>query len=250
MSTMQSLRTWLTSDMRTLRWVLLGLYLALVAGLSFPFFTDSDSLTLWYFLLGGVVGGQALFIFGGGTMQLCRPIRKARLWMPVLVAAIMAGILLSGAVLALYELVMADDELPEPWNYLLLWFLAGNWMLWAPLFWVYTQRKKRHDALARLASWLFAGSLAELLACVPAHIITSRRSYCLAGLLTMLGILAGVYVMLFSFGPALALLFLRPRFRREQMEDPPLCAACGYDLRGTLEAGRQACPECGHGLAA
>jgi predicted RNA-binding Zn-ribbon protein involved in translation (DUF1610 family) len=83
---------------------------------------------------------------------------------------------------------------------------------------------------------------------VPSHIVTSRRSYCLAGGMTMLGIVAGVYVMLFTFGPALAVLFLRPRYHREQMERPATCPKCDYDLRGTTAAGRDTCPECGTGI--
>ena len=121
----------------------------------------------------------------------------------------------------------------------------GNWIAWGWLFWTYTLGKRRMHVLSRLATILFVGSLAELLACVPSHMITSRRSYCLAGVSTMLGIIAGIYVMLFSFGPGIILLFLRPRYRREQMEGDPHCAKCDYNLRGTVAAGRTECPECG-----
>ena len=246
-SVIQSIRAGLRSDMLTLRWVLLGLYLALVVGLSVPFFLDADddASGLWLTLISVLVVGQVLFIFGAGTINLCHPIRKTRLWMPVLVASVMAAILAAGVLMALAELWLENRELVEPWNWVLWCALLGNWIFWAPLFWAYTRRKVRRDALARLATWLFVGSLVELLVCVPSHIITSRRSYCLAGMFTMLGIIAGVYVMLFTFGPALALLFLRPRYRREQLEGDAFCPACGYNLRGTLEAGRRECPECG-----
>jgi predicted amidophosphoribosyltransferase len=60
--------------------------------------------------------------------------------------------------------------------------------------------------------------------------------------MTMLGIIAGISVMLFSFGPMIVLLFLRPRLRREQLDTTePICPSCGYDLR----ASKERCPECG-----
>ena len=48
---------------------------------------------------------------------------------------------------------------------------------------------------------LLAGSLAELLASIPSHLIVRRRPGCFVGIGTMMGIMAGVYVMLFCFGP-------------------------------------------------
>ena len=64
---------------------------------------------------------------------------------------------------------------------------------------------------------------------------------------TMLGIIAGVLVMAWSFGPAIVLLFLRPRYRREKREWATRCRACGYDLRVQLAVPGSAdrCPECG-----
>jgi hypothetical protein len=44
-------------------------------------------------------------------------------------------------------------------------------------------------------------------------VIVSRRPGCLVGLGTAIGIVAGCAVMIFSFGPAITILFLRPRWR-------------------------------------
>ena len=232
--------------MLVLRWVLLGLYLALIAGLSVPFFFDpNDTVGIWLVLIGVMIASQALCILGSGTINLCWPLKKSRLWMPVLAATVMAFVLVGGITLALAELIMEDRD-PGPGQTVLVWgLLLGNWVFWAPLLWAYTRRKQRRDVVARLAGWLFVGSLAELLICVPSHIMTSRRSYCLAGVMTMLGIVAGVYVMLFSFGPALAVLFLRPRYRREMMERQTTCMKCHGNLRSAIEAGRDTCPQCG-----
>lgn len=99
----------------------------------------------------------------------------------------------------------------------------------------------RYRILSRISGALFAGSLLELLATVPAHVIVIRRPGCLVGLGTMLGIIAGLNVMFFSFGPMVLLLFLRPRYRRELALGSQFCEVCGYDLR----ASPQRCPECG-----
>jgi len=87
------IRDWVRSDMLVLRWVLLALYFVIVGGLiSLFWFGGGDRLIILFFVVLSF-GCQALFIFGGGTMHLRRPIRKRRLWMPVLVAALMFGVL-------------------------------------------------------------------------------------------------------------------------------------------------------------
>jgi hypothetical protein len=54
-----------------------------------------------------------------------------------------------------------------------------------------------------------------MLAAVPSHLIVSRRPGCLVGLATAIGIVAGIYVMMWSFGPAIFLLFLQEGRRQE-----------------------------------
>ena len=65
--------------------------------------------------------------------------------------------------------------------------------------------------------------------------------YCARGSYTAL--IFGGTVLLWCFGPGIILLFLREKYRRERLF--PTCDHCGYDLRGTLAAGRTECPECG-----
>lgn len=249
----QRLRLWLRSDMRVLRWVFLALYLLLISALSLPFLSDSDALALWLILAGIMVAGHGLFIFGSGTVRLCHPIRKHRLWMPVLAASFMLLVLSAALTLAIMELMEVGKQPNWDENLFIIvfWSVAPVvWFFWGVVLWFHVRNRPRLKVMSRLAGIVFVGSLAELLAAVPSHIVVSRRPGCLVGLWTMLGILAGIYVMLFTFGPAIVLLFLRPRYRREQMESAtPHCPRCDYDLRGTLSAGRTSCPECGQALA-
>jgi hypothetical protein len=206
--------------MRALGWVFLALYLALVLGLAaFLFSSDeSDRLVVSLVPLGVLFGGQALFLFGAGTADLCRPIRKGRLWMPVLVAATMLALLAAGLVIALAEFFYQDDK---PWFEWAFWVIVlSTWLGWGVLLWAYTHAAERYRALGRMAAVVFAGSLAELLATIPAHLVVRRRPGCFVGLGTMLGLIAGVYVMLWSLGPAAVLLVLRDRYRREKAARP------------------------------
>jgi hypothetical protein len=121
-----------------------------------------------------------------------------------------------------------------------------SWIFWGVLLFIYSKQWQRYRVLSRFSTMLFAGSLAELLATVPSHLIVIRRPGCLVGLGTMLGIIAGVGVMIFALGPMILVLFLRPRYRAEKAMGTQFCENCGYDLR----ASRDRCPECGRPFVA
>ena len=91
---------------------------------------------------------------------------------------------------------------------------------------------------------LIAGSILEVFIAVPVHVWAVNRQqdcYCCRGTYTTL-VLAGT-MLLWAFGPGIVLLYWREKYRRERLL--PTCDQCGYDLRGTVAAGRDECPECG-----
>ena len=45
--------------------------------------------------------------------------------------------------------------------------MAAAWLFWGVLLYVYARKLQRYQAIFRLAQWVFAGSLAELLAALP-----------------------------------------------------------------------------------
>jgi hypothetical protein len=241
----ERLRRWLRSDLLVWRWVFLTLYVALVLAqvwFAIEFFGET---AFFLICLGVILVAQAIFTLGAGTIHLCRPIRRRRLWMPVVVAGFMFTVLLAGLALAMAEYFELDAALGENWGAIAFWLtMMASWIGWGVMLFAHTRELARFKALSRMSNTLIAGSLAELLAAVPAHVVVSRRPGCLVGIGTMMGIIAGLCVMTFAFGPAVVLLFLRPRYSREQMEAADgavICETCGYDCR----ASRERCPECG-----
>jgi hypothetical protein len=239
-------RRWIRSDMRVLRWVFLGLYVVIAGGLLVFALSEVWTEEVFVVPLIGIVVAQVLLILGTGTVRLCQPIRKRRLVIPVAAAAFMMMVLTGGFLAAMWELFYLDDA-NIPGEEIIVWGLIGlSWIVWGLLLFVHTRDRPRHGVLSRLTTYLFVGSLAELLATVPSHVIVSRRPGCLVGIATAMGIIAGLCVMLASFGPMIVLLFLRPRWRAEKSADGvPYCPACGYDLR----ASKERCPECGLPIA-
>jgi hypothetical protein len=156
---------------------------------------------------------QATFIFTSGTIDLCRPLKKRRLIIPVIVASIMMGILGFGLLLSLSELFYLDKEY---WFRYVIWIFIGlNWIIWGIIFFSRYLNAPRYKILKGLFTFIVVGSLIELLISIPSHIIVSRRPGCFAGFGTMIGIVCGVAVMLWAFGPGIILLFLRERYKKE-----------------------------------
>lgn len=233
------LRRWLRSDLRVLRWVFLALYSLLILGLfGIAMHWPDEVGGLIVAFLGIMFASQAMLILGAGTIQLCRPLRRRRLVLPVFVAATMVGLLFAGLLLAVLELLELQNSIEVE----VFWItVVLNWICWGALLFAYARNQPRYSLLSRFSRMIFAGSLAELLATVPAHLIVIRRPGCLVGLATMMGIAAGLCVMFFSFGPMITVLFLRPRYRAEKAAGSQFCETCGYDLRASVDR----CPECG-----
>lgn len=200
--------------MQIVRWTLLLLYLGLVVGLFALGFSEEDHVGVWV-LLGVTVTADALFILGSGNKDLFRPIRRRRIVLPVTAASFMLAVLVASLTVAMTELIEWKDC---EWGF---WVLIGLcWIFWGILLYAYTRKLPRYPAICRLANVVFAGSLVELLAAAPAHIIVTRRGGCMTGLATGFGVLAGIYVMIWSFGPAVFLLFLQEARRRESRHLP------------------------------
>ncbi|MBI3829334.1 MAG: hypothetical protein HY291_07445 [Planctomycetes bacterium] len=206
------------------RWVMLVLYALLLLLLWMLGLAKQSDEGLCCFLLGlafFTLSSQVLFIFGAGTRDLIKPIhRKRRLIAPVAVAALLMAFLAAGMIFSADELFeWKGSQFPLSTFEAFISFVAVVWLAWGVFFYIHTREHPRYAVLRRLTFWVLGGSLAEMMACIPSHIIVSRRPGCLVGLQTAMAVAAGVYVMLWSFGPGIVLLFLKPKRDREAQQE-------------------------------
>ena len=182
-------------------------------------------------------------------------------------ASLMAALLTIGALVTLLELPGWWQELLESDWWKLSQFvpsafwpglvaLAIAWLIWSVIFYIYWRRGDRYTQLHRMTQGLIAGSILNFMVSLAVQIATGPANnqpvnpskgedcYCARGSYTGL-VFAGT-VLLWAFGPGIVLLFARERYRKSLLMR--LCPKCSYDLRGTVDAGRASCPECGEAV--
>ena len=79
------------------------------------------------------------------------------------------------------------------------------WIVWAVLFYIHV--REAPQPVARAVGWLLRGSVMELLISVPAHVVLRQRENCCAPAVTSFGIVSGLAIMLFAFGPGVLALY-------------------------------------------
>jgi len=202
------------------------------------------------FTIGLVLIAQWAFLRPGRgfTVRLAeqgRPLKSA-----VIAAALMAALLTTGLISLLMELPnwwQPTLEAHDGWGIGYIW--AGMlvvWGVWAAVFFIYWRQGDRYTQTGKMIRGLIVGSVLEIFIAVPVHIwaVRQRECYCCRGTYTTL-VLAGT-VLLWAFGPGIILLYWREKYRHQRVL--PTCIECGYDLRGTVAAGRCECPECGRSI--
>jgi len=209
-------------DMGVLRWVFLALYSAVLVGLFGlahadllpgwdwldPFEELEGKLFLTIFILFVTVISQLVFVCASGSLDICRPVGRPRIILPAVMAAVLMSCLVVGLVLALEELIGGMAAITDN-DMVLLSFMGVMWVVWTVLFvWRYSS-STRYIALRNLTRVMLVGSLFELMVTFPSHMWVTRRGGCFLGIGTGVGVSAGLMVMLWAFGPAMLLLFLR-----------------------------------------
>ena len=86
---------------------------------------------------------------------------------------------------------------------LLIW--VRIWLAWSLVFHMFLRNSA--NIAGRAVSWLLKGSVLELLIAVPCHVWVRRRDDCSSPIATSFGIVAGIAVMLLSFGPSVLVLY-------------------------------------------
>ena len=198
-------------------WVLAGVYLLMLAGLaSLPLiiaFTDGprEVIASAAVLAAVLLVSEFALLIVPIRVASRRPVTRTPFWIALVVGSLLGGVLVAALVYGLVELGLG--KIPEESG--TVWWLPtvllAAWGFW---FAVFASMKSLDPAAAgapanRLHRYLLAGSIAELLVAVPAHIVVRNRTYCCAGFATGTAIVTGVVVMLLAFGPSVAILFYR-----------------------------------------
>ena len=167
-------------------------------------------------LIGVICLSQFLLLRVPIRLKFQRPVSRAAVWLPILVAAFWMGCLTFGLVLAVAEAVKYNGS-----NAWLIWGLPLlGWVIWAVIFARMSRASTPGEAVQQQSRWMLRGSILELLIAVPSHIVARGRADCCAGFMTFIGITMGVSVMLLSFGPAVFLLY-HARYQRLKAKQLP-----------------------------
>jgi hypothetical protein len=218
-------------------WVygIVALYLLLLAALlTFPGWSswlsgDPSMIAPAAVTVGSMVAcGLALMILPVRAMRR-RTVRRRTIWVPIILSGFLAGTLVFGASLALYEYFKLSNDIS--WG--LIAAGASTWCFWSVVFTLIALRRGPASIGMKLHRMLIAGSALELLIAVPTHVVVRRRPDCCAGIGTGIGLCLGIGVMFVSLGPSVLLLYHRRRKDIETPVKPIPVASPSPDSEGT-----------------
>jgi hypothetical protein len=215
-------------------WIVAALYAALLLVLTVPFILlafvpqynvggAAQVLGVWVYWLWLAVmfASQLALLSVPVRVASLRPVTQGPVWRTILAGGFMAGGLVAGAFLSVYEFVTRlNDNANGSGSGNGNWFLWAaielallSWGFWALVFFRVSRETEPADMVSRQCRCLLKGSVLELLVAVPTHIVARYRDYCCAGMMTFIGLTMGVSVMLFAYGPAVFFLFAQ-RWKR------------------------------------
>jgi hypothetical protein len=154
-----------------------------------------------------ILSGQAILLFLSVDTSFKRLKPRSHVAVSCIAASMLFALLTFAGLSSVGAAVYSDKFLDMYWASAaqVLGFCAILWALWGILFYLYFRNSI--NVATRAVSWLLKGSVLELLIAVPCHVIVRRREHCSAPAATSFGIVAGIAVMLLSFGPSVLLLY-------------------------------------------
>ncbi len=176
------------------------------------------------------------------------------LWLTLVGAALIGGILTVGLFYSLGELLQFWED-GEMWAFgylegkswgseglaaVVFWLLIlVGWAIWIPLLYVFTRRTDPKRLHNRLVIVLLGGTIIETLVIVPVDIMVRRRTDCYCETGTFLALCCSIWALLWLTGPGI---ILAVTSRRRRRWGDTHCLNCGY-AKGPTPGDR--CPECG-----
>jgi hypothetical protein len=169
---------------------------------------DPEVWPIWAWV-GVMMLAEALLLVVPVRAASGRPVRKRHVLSTVLASLFAMLVMVSGMVAAASEHLGHTPNARGPMPIVIFSGVGVVWLLWSVLFGFYAGRGRGRTLTSRLVRMLLAGSILELLIAVPTHIIARWRNYCCAGFMTFWGLVTGLSVLLFAFGPGMFILFVR-----------------------------------------
>jgi len=171
----------------------------------------------------------------------------------IVTAGLLAGVLTFGYVSVVlswwgwWEIFTRETFITGSWG-LAITVRHRYWPLWTSILilsvmWtvVFYSRRKPDQRYERLCHYI-RGLETAAVGLVMIVIVLGTALNELKGSGGLVAGMIGFGVLTWSLGADLVLVFLTEKHLRRERG---LCERCGYDLRGTIEGGRSACPECG-----
>lgn len=217
----------------------------------FPIMSDVFELSFRQTIM---VFGVAWLSIGAVVILMLR--HRCREGMPlklsVLIAGAMCAALAGGALFlasSMWDLFTAwlkvgvfDSDFTNIFVYAMTAVVLGVWGVSTPLLWAYIKGRPRENALQRIASRLFVGTVVEVIVIIPFDVMVRRKTSCYCAEGTFWALVWCGTVGAFLLGP---MIYLAPFGRRRRRLLAGHCPGCGYDLSPTPNVDR--CPECGLG---
>lgn len=209
--------------MKKWAWIVVILYAGIIVAFTLPTLvilfglniTDlaiKNIFTKWPYWAGifALLISQVALLIVPIRAQEKRPITKRILLSPIIAAAFMMGLLSGSFILCLAETIKQSDYINHStqWWWLTLLVLLATWLFWALIFYRKSKNVEPLSLIEKLCRVIFRASILELLIAIPTHILARHRNYCCAGFGTFWGIVFGMALIVFSFGPGVYFLFV------------------------------------------
>lgn len=179
---------------------------------------DFNKVEILLFLIGFTLLTQAILLMVPVKVGMKRFMAQRELKLFIFFAGFFVFLLVGMIILNIMLAVLGDAGL-----YGLIaipTFMSVVWVIWGIIMFKYYKVKDQDTVFRKSIDLVYKGSIAQLLVAVPTHIICRNRDDCCATPVSMVGIITGVILLFFTFGPG-ALFLYKKRFRKKLRKDRP-----------------------------
>ncbi|HPS56431.1 MAG TPA: hypothetical protein PLP05_12600 [Sedimentisphaerales bacterium] len=147
------------------------------------------------------------------TRITARPMKKAAIAAAFAIALLSAGFIYS--ILSLFSIELKDTP-SNLSQYLFASIPLILWLFWSIIFCIYFRQNDYYSWAGKIIRGLIAGSILELFVSIPIFITREDDCYCARG--SYAGLIFGATALLWAFGPAVFLLFLKQKHQIEKLD--------------------------------